>query len=349
MKCNQLWCAVGLVCALPLVADAATRFVAHTGSDGPDCGSTAATACRSISRAIALAAPGDTILVGPGRYGDLNRNGVLGDTPGEETGSPGCSCVLSMNKSVVVLSSAGAAVTIIEGISMNVVQTVVVLSDGEFGRPGKGFTVTETGRRASQAGFDFNGHGIGIDAANVKVRGNQVVFSRSGFVSSGIGIFTVSSAPVRIEGNQVLRWGTGIEVRRAGGAIVSKNQVIGNHSYGIVARGGSVVGNVLTANENGLLVFGDTTVSGNVASMNLGGFHVANGFTGVLTKNNIFLNHSCGLLNTVSGLDATNNYWGVPTGPGVAPPSDDVCNVPGATATTSPFATEPFKVQILKP
>ena len=39
--------------------------------------------CRSISRGIANAADGDTIVVGPGRYGDLDRDGTLSE-PNEE-------------------------------------------------------------------------------------------------------------------------------------------------------------------------------------------------------------------------------------------------------------------------
>jgi parallel beta-helix repeat protein len=336
-----------LVCALPLVAHAGTRFVAHTGIDGSNCGLDAATACRSISQAIALAAPGDTIIVGPGRYGDLNRKDVLGDIPGEEIGSSGCSCVLSMNKAVIIISSGGAAVTIIDGTSVNVVQTVVVLSvGGEFGRPGKGFTVTETGRRNSSGEFD--GHGIGIDAADVKVRGNQVIFSRRDTDRSlGEGIFTVNSAAIRIEGNHVLNWRVGIDIRVAGTATVSKNQVIGNDA-GILAQGGTVVGNVATGNEHGIEVSQDTTVSGNAALRNGLGFVVFKPFIGVLTKNNMFGNAACGLANVGEvGLNAANNYWGVATGPG-APPADQVCNSGGST-TTSPFATTPFKVQILKP
>ena len=106
-----------LIATIPALARGATRYVADTGTDGPACGLDAATACRSITQAIALAAPGETILVGPGRYGDLNRNGVLGDIAGEETGSHACGCVLSINKTVIVISSAGTAVTTIDGSS----------------------------------------------------------------------------------------------------------------------------------------------------------------------------------------------------------------------------------------
>jgi hypothetical protein len=248
-----------LALALPPLAHGATRYVADTGADGPNCGLDAATACRSISQAIALADPGDKIIVGPGRYGDLNRSGVLGDRSGEEIGSPGCGCVLSMNKNVIIISSAGAAATIIDGRTVDVnVNVLLITVGGEFGRPGKGFTVTETAR---QDNLGFNGHGIVIDSADVMVRGNQVMFSRSSD-SRGFGILTVNDAAIRIEGNQVVKWLTGISGR--GAATVSKNELLGNWN-GISATGGNVVGNVATANQHGIFVTGSATVVSNAA------------------------------------------------------------------------------------
>jgi hypothetical protein len=340
-----------LIVTFPLLAHGATHYVASTGTDGPGCGVDATTACQSISQAIALAAPGDTILVGPGRYGDLNRNGVSGDVPGEETGSPGCGCVLSINKYVIVLSSAGAAVTMIDGRSVDTLQNVLLITDaGEFGRPGKGFTVTSTARASS--------YGIALDSGNVMVRGNQVIYMPfpGGLTSTGTGIITVNSSAVRIEGNQVINWRLGISAR--GAAIVSKNQVILNET-GISTSGGTVIGNVATANRYiGIAILEATervTVTTNAVYRNGStGVYVPERFDGTITKNNMFANgyppaYNCGLSNSDDpDLVATNNYWGVPAGPG-APPRDTVCeSTPGMTIT-SPFATKPFTVTVLKP
>jgi hypothetical protein len=165
-----------------------------------------ASACRSITQAVELANPGDTILVGPGRYGDLNRNGTLGE-PGEELGyltpPASCSCVLQIEKRVIIISSGGAAATMIDGRSVDVIQNVFLTTvGGEFGRPGKGFTVTGT--------KSTNGHGIVLDAGDVwLVRGNQVIYKHiSSGESTGTGILTVNTAAVRIEGNQVTGWKT---------------------------------------------------------------------------------------------------------------------------------------------
>ena len=65
----------------PRAASAATLLVANNGVDSPTCGP--AEPCRSLARAIANAVAGDTIVVGPGRYGDLNGDGTLGNAAGE--------------------------------------------------------------------------------------------------------------------------------------------------------------------------------------------------------------------------------------------------------------------------
>jgi hypothetical protein len=65
--------------ALAPSASAGTLHVANNRVDGPSC-RPKASPCRSISQAITNAAAGSKIIVGPGRYGDLNLNGTLGET-----------------------------------------------------------------------------------------------------------------------------------------------------------------------------------------------------------------------------------------------------------------------------
>src|SRR5262245_28480935 len=89
--------------SLALPAGAKTVYVANDGLDGVACGAKTS-AGRSISQGIARAAAGDTVLVGPGRYGDLDLDGVLGE-PGEEAG---IDAVLDVNKAVRVYSTDGA-------------------------------------------------------------------------------------------------------------------------------------------------------------------------------------------------------------------------------------------------
>src|SRR5262245_20507374 len=77
--------------ASPPAALAAKLMVAAHGGDGPACGSEAQP-CRSIGWTIGLAAAGDQIVVGPGRYGDLDGDGVFEPAAGEEAGQPGAGC-----------------------------------------------------------------------------------------------------------------------------------------------------------------------------------------------------------------------------------------------------------------
>jgi len=58
---------------------------------------------------------------------------------------------------------------------------------------------------------------------------------------------------------------------------------------------------------------------------------------------------NCGLLNSeIAGLNARDNYWGSPTGPGPAP-ANYVCNTNSASTITAPYAVKPSAVLILKP
>jgi hypothetical protein len=266
---------------------------------------------------------------------------------------------------VVVISSGGAAVTVIDARSVDVLQNVLiersvdVLQNAlflagpvtgppprEFGRPGKGFTVTETARKNGTA---FESNGIVIDADNVMVRGNQVTFTRTA-QRLAAGIKALRDASALIEGNQVTNWQHGISVGN-GAVTVRKNQVTGN-DIGVISGSATIVGNVATANFIGIFASSAATVSNNSAYLNeVVGFQVLH-FTGTFTHNNIFgngnTNSNCGLINDSSLLNATGNYWGAETGPG-APPANGVCNRLGGTTTATPFATQPFIVTIVKP
>jgi hypothetical protein len=77
---------------------------------------------------------------------------------------------------------------------------------------------------------------------------------------------------------------------------------------------------------------------------------VADGAPIGVTHNNIFGNNNvpldgnvnCGVLNQTSAVvEATNNFWGAPTGPG-ANPADDACNVGGGQIIHTPFAEKQF-------
>jgi hypothetical protein len=358
--------AVAVCLAVAPAAHGATLYVASNGSDfnvPTPCGEQA-NPCRSISRAIANAAPGDQITVGPGRYGDLDGDGVLGGF-GEEVGIVGpfvCDCVLPIHKPLTVISSHGAAATIIDGRTASAARNVMILTpDLVFGTPGHGFTVTHT--------RVFTGDGIFMPDSGtpttVSIRGNQVLASwpvdsaapdETVFLGHGIELSPLSG-PVLVEGNQVSGWLFGI-VAPGAGQLVSKNHVAVNSDIGIIAEGGArVVGNVVTAHPGrGIDLTGGASATGNdvIANGEVGIFAEAP-FSGVVEQNNIYGNLGCGLqIPSLSGGVAENNYWGRTTPPTVCTEScgsdgDDICTSPG-NAGPDRFATKPFKVKpALKP
>jgi hypothetical protein len=313
-------------------ARGATLYAANNGVDSPACGASA-TPCRSITQTIANAAAGDTIQVRAGRYSaDLNVNGTYGE-PGEEV--PAFGAMLAIYKPLIILSTDGAAATIIDATRV-IVDTgvLIVTGDAEFGRPDHGFTVTNPAGR----------FGIALQGTNLKVRGNQVVETRS--PSSGFGI-DAEDLPyvILIEGNQVIGWNFGIFIHTAG-ETASKNQVSVCRTICIFADGGNVVGNVVTGvgSSEGIALDSAASAIGNAVYGHSLGISVGSSFTGVVQKNNVFGNRDCGLHNSGAvGVTATHNYWGAATGPG-ADPADDVCNQNGGTTTTIPFATARFAI-----
>src|SRR5205085_3298064 len=119
---------VPMLLALPIAAHSGTLYVANNGIDGASCScGTKGAPCRSITCAIGNAVAGDTIIVGPGKYGDLDDSGTIGQA-GEENGSPGCGCVLSLNKSVTLVSSDGAASTVIDAHAVTANTNVLIIT-----------------------------------------------------------------------------------------------------------------------------------------------------------------------------------------------------------------------------
>ena len=342
-----------LTLAAPSPSVAAKIAVSSNGIDAIDCGHKQSP-CRSISRAILNANDGDTIVVGPGRYGDLNRNGTLAEE-GEEFGL-GSSAVL-VDKPVRIVSTAGAGATTIDGAKE--VGYVVFFGDGSSGaRLGarkKGFTLVDS---------DDGGDGVGTDSvtSDITIEGNRAV----GHAGEG---FEICGSDHRVLGNWALENGQdGIELNG------ERNAAIGNVSarnvdVGVALYGSrhAVRGNQLTANGLGIDVrdegIGEMTIDGNVVNGNRGygiridgsGGHritgnaiIGNGEAGVLfspsapsgtaiTKNAIYGNDGVGATNC--GIDnqslftvrAPKNFWGLATGPNLDP-ADGVCDGPVESA-----------------
>ncbi len=329
--------------ASPLLAQTSTvLFVANDSAfNGSGCGARERP-CRSISRAIANAADGDLIEVGPGIYGDIDGDGSS-DGVGEEV-------VVDIPKAVEVYSSAGATLTIIRGTpGLFGLQIVRIRADGvTFGRRNGGFTIigakSEGGRGTE---------GVVFNTSDVTIAGNVAIGNDIGFLADG--------ENVRVDGNVAL------DSSRAGFAVSRTGSVAGNianhNTIGFLLRATDITftGNVATANtevgvESQVMPGGEligNTVIGNAVA----GFRLVESGLGsspmAVHRSNIYGNgegaEGCGLLNESGGfIDATDNYWGKATGPGPNPGDRAYgsCQVSGSTAT-SPFTTVAFPIEEL--
>jgi len=353
--------AAALIAAMPAApAQAATSYVANNGLDTSPC--TKSMPCRSITRALGMAAPGDTVEVGPGIYGDIDGSGTVGDFAGEEIPAPSY-CMIDITFPVTLVSKDGAGSTVLDaggsGLTKVCIRTAGA-SGAVFGKLNKGFTVR-------------NGWGGGVDlsdAAGVKVQGNVVegggydcfdLFNtnaatvknniatncRSGGMRSGF--YLQDTTGTVLTGNLANASDTGFLVNGNSGTVVTKNVAVGN-----------LVGFEIVGDETEMPV----TASNNTAAGNLrwGLDLMFSGSAGpgsvTLTKNNFFGNGeqafgpfppNCGLVVVNGGLtgvtvNASGNFWGAATGPGPNPAdmAGGSCNQDlgsGITLTTTPVAT----------
>lgn len=132
MRYGQIW--LPLMFSLLLAAgeiQAATLYVANNGVDSSTCGAQTAP-CRSITQTITNATDGDTVIVGPGRYGDIDFDGAY-SSPGEDNG-------LLITKALTIESSHGAQATLLYGTEDGM-WVEFGASGVTFGRPGHGFTL----------------------------------------------------------------------------------------------------------------------------------------------------------------------------------------------------------------
>ena len=377
--------------------EAATLHVANNGVDGAGCGTVAAP-CRSISKAIANAAPKDTILVGPGVYGDLDANGAFTPATGEEAAEVGvgCDCMVNVSKPLTILSRDGADATVLDA-SQVVTVVKITSSNVVFGAPRRGFTLWR----------GLSGGVIVSAPADVKVAGNIAKFNGTacpcppgtlgaGFsVTGGTGHALTGNLSANNNGQGFQVDGSGhalkenlvVDVSQAGFFIIGSGHTVhrnssnnvGGAAFAFDGTGHEITDNVAAA-SGGVQISGTGhTVEGNVASGNYGGapgffiagssivfrrnaargnegpgIHVNSGSTGIaITRSDLYGNGrtdaaagvtNCGLFNdSGTTVIATRNFWGAPTGPGLDP-ADDVCNGPGSTTVTTPFATGEISV-----
>ncbi|MCX8073337.1 MAG: right-handed parallel beta-helix repeat-containing protein [Candidatus Binatia bacterium] len=230
---------IAMLLASAAAARAATLQVSNLGSDSLSCGPSSAP-CRSISQAISNANPGDTIVVGPGLYGDINGDGDLADAGEENSGVAGKTILVS--KPLTILSRDGAGATLIRNVAS--ADAVAIGANGvSFGKKAKGFTVrggapgsvgvrVDPGVSAvSLMGNVFDNHagGLGIvSGSNHSIRNNwwlngtltvdaSTVLVRDNLFVAATLATGASSNAVTIDRNQVNRsTGVGIDLQGTG-------------------------------------------------------------------------------------------------------------------------------------
>jgi hypothetical protein len=319
-------------------ASAGVLQVETNGMDTSTCGSRRSP-CRSISRAIERASPGDVILVGPGRYGDANADGDFNDSGDEiaEVGF-GCYCAVKVWKAVTIISNLGAAMTVIDAPLVSLEQIVQITASGAtFGQSGRGFSVNP-----SPVGVAGIPTGIEVVApSDVTVAGNHVNGARS--------------RGIRAEGTRHQILHNVVKGSAVGLSVTGTNSVItGNSSEGNSSVGGElggsghvIEGNAFTGNLGiGLQIGSDASlVRGNaIIGNHAEGIRIL-GIGESITENNIYGN-ACGVQNASnSTANAHNNFWGSALGPG-PDPADQICDVAGSSTFFDAPAPRPFPIRV---
>ncbi len=332
-------------------AVAATLHVAAGGIDADGCGTKTAP-CRSLSRAIAAAGAGDKILVGPGRYGDLDADGALGE-PGEESGGD---ALVTIDKPLVVESVEGAATTLIDAGNAALHAVEIDAAGARFGKAKKGFTVARAG---------LSGVLIAPGATDVTVSGVRAVRNQSGFGSKAARLvfrgdvaeangddgFSLTGNGSTIAGcRSTGNGGSGFAI---GGSdnVLKANVASANAADGFVFSGDThtLTGSVATGNATGLRVTSNNalTATGNsfLGNTNAGVAVTAPGIT--LTKSNVFGNGSigggnCGVATFGAGSVTLDQIcFGAPGGPG-DDPADAIC------ANTGPIGVLGVTQKVIK-
>jgi len=327
---------------------AANLYVANDGVDSTTCGSVT-NPCRSISKAIYNAGNGDTIIVGPGWYGDVDHSGFAG--PGDEAGpNTACNCMIDVDKELTIISSDGASETILDASDSGGDGVLISSSGATLGASKRGFTII---------GASGNGVTISNGLDKVAVIGNRADANGSigFFVSDG----TVSNL---VGGNiSINNADNGFEVHGESN-FIEGNAATANTRDGfhLIGTAHLLTGNIATDNgRTGFNVISNSTaiLVRNAAIANTRfGIVISSNSTAKIQSNNIFGNNespvnsfgsngllNCGLVNNSFGtLTASGNYYGAKTGPG-PDPADIVVNI-GTGSTTTNLTISKIEIRI---
>lgn len=309
---------------------ASTLYVANNGVDSATCGARI-DPCRSIGQAITHASAGDTIIVGPGLYGDLTGDGEFA-APGEEVGGR-----ILVDKALTIESSHGA-----EATTLGFVPVEIATDGAVFGGAGKGFTfyvgdlpaavIVSPGTTGNTVSGNAADQVFDIDGTNHVVTRNQ---ARAPTPNGGFGGFLVRGTGHSLSSNLVI----GAPFFLDHGFLISGTE----HSITNNTIVGATVGVSLDASASAVIIRRNT-ILGNSQR----GIFLSAGSGATITENNVYGNgvnsSNCGIWNeSGTTIDATHNFWGLATGPG-PDPADDVCDETGSMTLVSPVASQQFAI-----
>lgn len=370
MKCwsfclrGMLLSAIAALFGAVVPVAAASLSVANNGVDSGSCGFEEP--CRSISQAMTNASSGDTIYVGPGRYGDINADNFTG--PGDEQPDPNAGlsnlpsdfppgCIICITKPLHIYSRQGAATTVIANDPGSPYgSTVMIMSDGvDFGAAGSGFTLTGGSKNGVTISFGPDNIAFISVVKNVSASGNVDLGDRNGFGFYGnpyllrcpVGACPQTTARILFEGNQAINnSSTGFNIVRnyccyygTESIIIENNLALGAGTGFAVTPGGQAedLGSMLNA--------GNVQLVNDVATG--GGIGFSANAAGQISYNTAVNNSSAGFVLAPGGAPFYDNSAIGNGGPGViinyVVPGDAPAYLPVVTsATFMPFEGNNF-------
>jgi parallel beta-helix repeat protein len=184
--------------------------------------------------------------------------------------------------------------------------------------------------------------------------GNTAIGNHAGFLARG---FNPADFVLLVNNVATGNVGMGFELTGTAPHVAVGNRSDANHD-GFAVSGGpfqfrqnTVVGNTgvgfIVTNSGGPFEGGHLFRENSVIGNRDPGFVFTGRGNNTVRRNNIFGNGDCGIFNQSNFVvTATQNFWGLPSGPGVDPAdaAGPPCDARGSTTVTTPFATSAFPI-----
>lgn len=327
---------------LSAAAGAAKLHVENHGVDGPTCGTQPAP-CRSISQGVAEAADGDTILVGPGFYGDLDGDGALGEVGEEGPAAATCDCLVLVDKRVSIRSTGGAAATLLLHPSLPLRAFRLSANGSSVGRRNGGFTIVGPG-----------GTGLFLEGEGVEVAGNWL----GGEVVSANGSDATLSDNRVLGGEGIYAIGSGARLARNAVLLADQGYTLGLNDAGLpLGAPRRLERSVAVGNLLGVVVdsgVGPTEIERcAVIGNSLGGVYVSVNEDTSASRLSLYGNGAgspaspepnCGLAAAIE-VPAPRSFWGSPAGPG-PDSADAACPIDAGSIDFLPVSAKEIRVKL---